>query len=54
MIDVNVHVEEAASVRELRGLRELRELRELRDLAQKENQMCSVIRGVHTDDSVGP
>jgi hypothetical protein len=47
-VDVNVHVEEAASVRELR------ELRELPELAHKENQMCSVIRGVHTDDSVGP
>jgi hypothetical protein len=31
-VDVNVHVEEAASDRELRGLRELREL------AQKGNQ----------------
>jgi hypothetical protein len=31
-VDVNVHVEEAASDRKLRGLRELREL------AQKENQ----------------
>jgi hypothetical protein len=31
-VDVNVHVEEAASVRELRGLRELREV------AQKGNQ----------------
>ena len=41
-VDVNVHVEEAASVRELRELRELHELHELHELAQKENQMCSV------------
>jgi hypothetical protein len=49
-IDVNVHVEEAASDRELRGLRELREL------VQKGNRELAVdvTRGVHTNDLVGP
>ena len=47
-VDVNVHVEEAASDRELRGLREMREL--LRLVIRK----CSGTRGAYTDDSVGP
>jgi hypothetical protein len=46
---VNVHVEKAASDRELRGLRELRELAQSVILRK-----CSDTRGVHTDDSVGP